>query len=145
MAYYERTDERDALILCNICNVNVSERSLLTHKNKCFERYIGKSNNGRHFKRCQYDSGHIVEVDKYSLHLEFCKKYQTERVSEHQIAAREVAMALNKASDEITSDHLREPLTSSSLPTDGIEDDWNLEANHETFTLKMSKLNIGTK
>lgn len=83
MAFFERTDERDMLVVCNICKVKCSERSLTTHRIKCADRNATKFRSGE-LLRCAYDSGHIVEAGKLGPHQEFCIKRQNDLVAEFQ-------------------------------------------------------------
>lgn len=87
MAYFERSDERDRLILCNICNVKCSERGITIHKYNCRNNYKKKFDDGK-LLVCSYDIGHIVPQGKMDLHLEFCNKYQSVILAEYQVAFR---------------------------------------------------------
>lgn len=131
MAYFERTDERDMLILCNICNVKCAERSLTNHKAKCIERNPDKFTKGL-LKRCKYDSSHIVEADKLDLHLEFCTKRQNEIVAEFQEESKIAIGSIDNTP----------PNNGHSNPSSLVSDDWNRAANNEPFIHNLSKLRI---
>lgn len=94
MAYFQRKDEADHSILCNICNVNVKERRLTNHRSVCRSKNPEKFKSGQ-LVECKYNSNHIVEADKMSLHLEFCVAYQSLCTSEYQKAKKEATLALN--------------------------------------------------
>lgn len=124
MAYFERADERDRLICCNICNVNCAERSLTNHRISCRERNLKKFQS--QLVVCKYDSGHIVEADKLDLHLEFCTKRQSEIVSEYQEESK-----IAKGPIDITI---------PESPSPEVDDEWNHATDDVTnkfFTLKV--------
>lgn len=83
MAYFERADETDKLVLCNICDVNCLERGIMAHRSKCAVKHREKFARGL-VERCEFDSGHIVKPGMMDLHLEFCVKRQQNIVSEYQ-------------------------------------------------------------
>ena len=134
MAYFERADERDRLILCNICNVKCSERSITNHKAKCSQKHPNKFASGA-LKRCNYDSSHIVEADIFDLHLEFCTKRQSEIVAQYQ---EEYNNALNggKTSAKPASDTpVPDVLYQSS-------EDWGRDANMCPYISKALSKNL---
>lgn len=126
MAYFERADERDKLIICNICSVNgnsitVNERGITNHRAKCSIKHPNRFKNGE-LERCQYDSSHIVKGGMMSLHLEFCTKYQNKLVGEYQEAFR--------TDTESPVETRRE----RSLT----DDSWNREANSDNFISELA-------
>lgn len=137
MAYFERADERDRLILCNICNVKCAERGITTHRAKCSEKPQHKKKflSGE-LERCYHDSSHIVEGGKMSLHLEFCNKYQNQILAEYQLMYQELEEANRAAQAAIASNNE----ASTEVGTD--EDNCDKVANSDTFVGKMRSLQI---
>lgn len=88
MAYFFRDDERNPLILCNICDVKCSENALVKHRLKCAKKHADKFTNGE-LVRCEYDPSHIMKPDQMPLHLEFCLKHQNQLKEEYQRALTE--------------------------------------------------------
>ena len=130
MAFFDRADERDQLILCNICNVKCAERSIVNHRNNCKDRNADKFRKGALLK-CEYDTSHIVEAGKMELHLEFCNKRQTELLSEFQLVTGNTAPVLG------------EPSWSSGDPSaHEVDDEWNRKATDKCFVKQMSKLKL---
>lgn len=84
MAYFERCDERDKLIVCNICYVKCAERSITIHKSRCRENYKYKFDKNE-LLVCSYDASHIIPIGGEELHHEFCHKYQKQILGECQI------------------------------------------------------------
>lgn len=133
MAYFERADERDQMVLCNICNVKCAERSILVHKGKCSERHAKKFSSGD-LIMCQYDRTHIVPRGQLEIHLEFCSKYQNKLVGEYQLACKAA-----------TSGTLTESITATSEPKEPIiitDPDWVGDLTRETFSLKFSNMKL---
>jgi hypothetical protein len=133
MAFFERADERDQLIVCNICNVKCNERSITQHKFKCAEKNAHKFKNGE-LVRCKYDQGHIVKPDKLSLHLEFCTKRQNQLKDEYQ---REVARSMGVAVDQGPS-----PINFNQDTNTESVGDWGAATDAEPRVVRFSKLNI---
>lgn len=139
MAFFERTDERDRMIKCNICDVMCSERSMTKHRMQCcvHPKQVDKFKRGK-LIRCIYDSGHIVPNGQMDDHLEFCTKYQNNLVSEFQ---RESRMADTYSLG--TEEQVREinlPVRESQVEL-GAGDDWGKEAD-EPFISNMAKLRL---
>lgn len=136
MAYFERGDERDMLIVCNICNAKCAERSLTNHRAKCSERHSSKFAKGQLLK-CSYDSGHIVEAGQMNWHLEFCTKYQNKLVEEFQEEDF-------KVKNPLVLTGINNPASSgfANPPGDSLNDeDWNRDAD-ERFVEDLSKLKL---
>lgn len=87
MAFFERKDEFNQMITCNICKANCSERTITTHVAKCSDvpKHQAKFSNGQ-LERCQYDRTHIVDGGTMNIHLEFCNKRQNQLLAEYQIS-----------------------------------------------------------
>lgn len=129
MAFFERTDERDPLITCNICNVKCAERSMTQHKSKCADKHSDKFTSGK-LERCSYDSGHFVEPDKMKLHLEFCIKRQSYLVAEYQRETAKIHRPDEKAKENGPAQvEEPEPFATS--------DDWGVQANSKPYIAKM--------
>lgn len=124
MAYFERADERNKLILCKICKVNCAERSMLTHTVNCAKKHQAKFKPKGDLVTCEYATNHVVEASKMSWHLEFCAKRQQQIVSDYQIEASE-------------SKSMPYPSKSASSLT--IDD----EKDQESILNRITKLNIG--
>lgn len=134
MAFFERADERDRRVLCNICNVLCNEKSMMTHRVKCTERHPDKLAEGGSLKKCEFDSGHIVEADKMDLHLEFCTKRQTEIVAEFQRMSKvpEISPIIPESSP-----------WAPARQEDQIDDDWNrAAADDKSFIMKMKNMKL---
>lgn len=127
MAFFERADERDPLILCNICEVKCSERSITSHRMKCAQRKPDQFKS--RLTRCSFDSGHIVERAKMDIHLEFCRKRQTTLVDEFQKI--QGMTNPNAAASTVTN---REPVT--------FDDEWQPEPESDLVIAKLSKLKL---
>lgn len=136
MAYYERGDEANKLIVCNICNVKVKESGLTVHKAKCCEKPDHKKrfSEGGDLQKCQYDSSHIIKGLNMDIHLEFCTKYQDIMAAEHQTAWRQAQKILEAHSPD-KGGPKQEP---ESQPDDG----WHRAANSEPFLSDLSRLKI---
>lgn len=132
MAYFQRADERDRLILCNICNVKCSERSLTNHKAKCYDRNLARFKKGD-LIRCTYDSSHIIEAGKLEDHKEFCNKYQNEIVAQFQ-----------EAMANATPDSGSSPVPNQSGgPTFSLGGDMPArEGNNDALAYRMSNLEL---
>lgn len=123
MAYFERGDEANKLIVCNICGVSCKESGLTVHKSKCSEKpeHRKRFAEGGDLQRCQYDSSHIVKRGNMSMHLEFCTKYQNKLVAEFQSAFCE------QKPEPSRPERVPEP-----AQYDG-DDSWGEEANCKPF------------
>lgn len=115
MAYFERSDERDRLIVCNICNVKCAERSITIHKYNCHNNYKKKFDDGD-LLRCEFDTSHVVPKGRMNLHLEFCNKYQNVVLADYQQAFRQISISPESTS---SSGPIRS-LSADSELTDGI-------------------------
>lgn len=131
MAYFERADERDQLVFCNICDVKCAERSIIVHKGKCSERHAKKFQSGDLIK-CQYDSTHIVPRGQLDMHLEFCSKYQNKLVGEYQLACR---AAISGPVIEPILPRREEPLITT-------DPEWSIDPSQEPFTLRFSNMRL---
>lgn len=88
MAYFQRGDERDQIVTCQLCSQQLRERSYVNHtSDKCIG--LLRLKNGT-YVRCKYDSGHIIDKNKMEIHLEFCAKRQAHLREELQKKLREL-------------------------------------------------------
>lgn len=138
MAFFERTDERDKLVVCNICNVKCSERSLTSHRMKCSIRHKDMFKSGE-LIRCSYDSGHIIKLGEMDDHLEFCIKRQNNLLADFQ---RDIRLADAPTSDVPESTSLSFSTNTNARSATETADDWNREADENPFSFKLSKLRI---
>lgn len=138
MAFFDRADERDQLIKCNICNVFCNERSITTHRVKCADKNPAKFRDGS-LEKCSYDSSHIVEKGTLSLHYEFCRKRQAALRDEYQKAE-----FLNKNKRLLVPLGKPSGYQSEEVPFDP-EEDWGASANCEPFISSMAKLSLREK
>lgn len=133
MAYFERGDEANKLIVCNICNVGCKESSLTVHKVKCSEKPCHKKrfDKGGDLQKCQYDSSHIIKGDNMSIHLEFCSSYQSKLVGEYQ-------------SDQRKAQTIPEsyPPAKAEPASSDYDDSWSREANSKPFLSNLSRLKL---
>lgn len=132
MAYFERGDERDQLVFCNICNVKCAERSIIVHKGKCSDRHAKKFQSGDLIK-CQYDSTHTVPEGQWDDHLEFCTKYQNKLLGVYQLACR-AAVSDCPIVEPIRGPELDKPFVNN--------DEWSIDPNRETFTMKFDNMKL---
>lgn len=131
MAFFQRADERDRLVLCNICEVKCSERSMTAHRSKCAERHADKFTKGL-LIRCHYDSGHIVDKGMLDWHYEFCAKRQSQILGEFQQATR---------FDQVPN--LDTAWSPVSYATDKVDDTWNRVADDKNnFIYKMGHMSL---
>lgn len=96
MAFFDRGDDRGSLLLCNICNVKCSERSITSHRAGCSEKpnFAHKFSEGQ-LVRCKYDCSHIFGASKLESHLEFCGGYQDTLVATYQEARMDMTKTIN--------------------------------------------------
>lgn len=134
MAYFERGDEANKLIVCNICNVACKESSLTVHKRRCSDRPEHKKrfDKGWDLQRCRYDTSHIIKGDNMDIHLEFCTKYQAQLVEEYQSATR----AAQNLPDYCP------PSKTDPDSTENVDDSWGKEANSKHFLSNLSRLKL---
>lgn len=92
MAYFERSDEFDMRVDCEICGAKLAERSVTAHKSKCIIRNSSKFSECK-LERCKYNFNHIILAGKMKDHLEFCNKYQQQLVTEFQQAFHNKSLA----------------------------------------------------
>lgn len=124
MAYFQRGDERDQLIRCNICGVNVAERSLIVHKTKCaISPLHGHKLKEGKLERCPYDSCHFYTPAQKKDHFEFCVKYQGKLLSDYQEKCR---ASLQARPDAISAISKPDPLKSFEPANSG----WNNDADN---------------
>lgn len=139
MAFFERTDERDKLVFCNICNVKCAERSLTVHRIKCSARFKAKFDSGE-LERCAYDSGHIVKRGGMEDHLEFCSKRQNKLVNEFQEDCRFVEFEKAGALPELEPIQIRSAFVQEFDDAD--QEDWNKLAGTHKFVSQFSKMHL---
>lgn len=124
MAFFERADERNKLILCKICKVNCAERSMMTHTVNCAKKHQARFKPKGDLVICEYATNHIVEDSKMEWHQEFCAKRQQQIVSDYQIEASK-SKSLPKSTE-----------SNSGLSIDD-------EKDQENILCGITKLNIG--
>lgn len=83
MAFFERGDEANSLVLCPVCLVKVKENGLTKHINSCVKANSSKFEK-RELEHCPYNVNHIVKGGKMDVHREFCDGYQKRILEEFQ-------------------------------------------------------------
>lgn len=98
MAFFERGDERDALVLCKICNAKCSESSKIRHQAKCRLRPENRAKFEKgHLLVCDYNPSHIIPAGGMDDHLEFCGSYQSRLLEQYQLREREQLLIRQEA------------------------------------------------